>query len=338
MFRRLHMQARTPSRKRPSTMCRCTCGRNVIALVNPASASSPSTTYTYDPLGNPSIAGASSNWPFLYQGMEHESIDPNQFYYSGNGAYYSAQIMRSMSMTSAQGTSGPGGGRVRDKPAYRQSARPPMRSTPEGVFRAPPKGLAPALAQVEASPPSAQNRCSHRTQYQSPSGWRGRSIFELLAGSPWRKPRLPAQLLHRPVPAQSPARRPASAVYSLYWDDSGIVVDQKGPHCLCGDPHPCASSPLATACPGDMLCNPTPTPESAPGYPLGLGPNAIPPPKPQTGATYWSCVFRKLATVRIAECFGCIIGGGSLPESGWKVALARRRLAARVGNREVLPR
>ncbi len=48
----------------------------VIALVNPASASSPSTTYTYDPSGNPSMAGASSNWPFLYQGMEHESIDP----------------------------------------------------------------------------------------------------------------------------------------------------------------------------------------------------------------------------------------------------------------------
>ena len=24
----------------------------------------------------------------------------------------------------------------------------------------------------------------------------------------------------------------------------GIVVDQQGPHCLCGDPHPCAKSPL----------------------------------------------------------------------------------------------
>ncbi len=42
--------------------------------------------------------------------MEHESLDPNQFYYSGGGAYYSAQIMRSMSTTGAQGSNGPPGG------------------------------------------------------------------------------------------------------------------------------------------------------------------------------------------------------------------------------------
>jgi hypothetical protein len=56
------------------------------------------------------MSGASSNWPFLYQGMEHESIDPSPYYYSGDGAYYSAQIMRSMSTTSALGRTSPSGG------------------------------------------------------------------------------------------------------------------------------------------------------------------------------------------------------------------------------------
>jgi hypothetical protein len=71
---------------------------------------------TYCPSGNSSMSGVSqvtgsaNGRPFLYHGMEHESFDPTQFYYSGNGAYYSAQIMRSMSMTGAQGTNGPPGG------------------------------------------------------------------------------------------------------------------------------------------------------------------------------------------------------------------------------------
>jgi hypothetical protein len=76
----------------------------VIALVNPAAASSPAETVTYDPSGTPSASGSANGLPFLYHGMEHESVDPTQYYYSGNGAYYSAQIMRSMSMTGAQGT------------------------------------------------------------------------------------------------------------------------------------------------------------------------------------------------------------------------------------------
>jgi hypothetical protein len=36
----------------------------------------------------------------------------------------------------------------------------------------------------------------------------------------------------------------------------GIVVDQNGPHCLCGDPHPCAKSPL-TMDPSGMGFNST---------------------------------------------------------------------------------
>jgi hypothetical protein len=80
----------------------------VIALVNPASVRSPAETVTYDPSGNPSSTSQGNSFPFLYQGMEHEFIEPSQYDYSGNGALYSAQLMRGLSMVGAQGTSGPG--------------------------------------------------------------------------------------------------------------------------------------------------------------------------------------------------------------------------------------
>jgi len=38
------------------------------------------------------MTGTSSNYPFLYQGREHEFLEPNQFYYGGDGQFYSAQI------------------------------------------------------------------------------------------------------------------------------------------------------------------------------------------------------------------------------------------------------
>ncbi len=90
---------------------------STIALVNPAPPNSPpATTYTYDPSGTPTMSGSSNNYPFLYHGMEHEFVEPtNAYYYTGDGAYYSAQIMRSLSLTSAQGTSGPGGGPAPDR-------------------------------------------------------------------------------------------------------------------------------------------------------------------------------------------------------------------------------
>jgi YD repeat-containing protein len=85
---------------------------STIALFNPATPTSPpATTYTYDPSGTPTISGSSNNYPFLYHGMEHEFVEPNPYYYTGDGAYYSAQIMRSLSLTGAQGTTGPGNGR-----------------------------------------------------------------------------------------------------------------------------------------------------------------------------------------------------------------------------------
>jgi hypothetical protein len=73
------------------------------------SHSRPATALTYVPSGTPSVSGTSNGWPLLYHGMEHELTDPNQFYYSGDGAFYSAKIMRSMSMTSAQGSKTPVG-------------------------------------------------------------------------------------------------------------------------------------------------------------------------------------------------------------------------------------
>jgi len=47
---------------------------STIALVNAAATQSqPSTSYTYDPFGNPTLGGTSSSWPFLYQGAEKEA-------------------------------------------------------------------------------------------------------------------------------------------------------------------------------------------------------------------------------------------------------------------------
>ena len=196
----------------------------VIALVNPASVSSPAETVTYHPSGTPSASGSANGWPFLYHGMEHESLDPTSSIIQA-AARIIARRSRSMSTTGAQGSNGPPGGPGPGGASLPSSAPArPMHPIPEGVFRAPPKGLAPALAQVEASPPSAQNRCSHRTQYQSPSGGVGVRFFELLqdllGGSPYYPPTT--------SPTSSgliAARRQTSAVHSLYWDDSG---DRRG--------------------------------------------------------------------------------------------------------------
>jgi hypothetical protein len=90
------------------------------------------------------VTGSANGWPFLYHGMEHESIDPNQFYYSGGGAYYSAQIMRSMSMTGAQGSSGAGGG-----PGPGQASLPSVGSS--GADLASPANIAGAEASGDAA-------------------------------------------------------------------------------------------------------------------------------------------------------------------------------------------
>ncbi|HVA67208.1 MAG TPA: hypothetical protein VNK24_09850, partial [Elusimicrobiota bacterium] len=55
------------------------------------------------------MSGQANSYPFLYQGMEHEFTEPNQFYYGGDGQFYSAQIQRGFSIAGAQNTCGPGG-------------------------------------------------------------------------------------------------------------------------------------------------------------------------------------------------------------------------------------
>jgi hypothetical protein len=217
----------------------------VIALVNPASASSPSTTYTYDPSGNPSMAGASTNWPFLYQGMEHENVDPTQFYYSGNGAYYSAQIMRSMSMTSAQGTSGPPGG-----PGPGPASLPSVGSSspnafdPGRRFQTAGEGLGvgasaalPVLSTgPESTVPALAVFVAAALSFDTAS-----FLNDLFGGGGTDYPPNYFTFQHR-------LDRPHGGPHPLYTAfigmPRGIVVDQNGPHGLCGDPHPCAKSPL----------------------------------------------------------------------------------------------
>ena len=54
--------------------------------------------------------GASTNWPFLYQGGEKEFTDPGPLYYSGGGQFYSPQLVRSLSETSQTSSNGNNGG------------------------------------------------------------------------------------------------------------------------------------------------------------------------------------------------------------------------------------
>ncbi len=101
-------------------------------------------------------------------------------------------------------------------------------------------------------------------------------------------------------------------------DPTLIPGQAEAAHCICGDPQPCRKPPLQekAACPGDILCKATPTPTAAPKLDISRLPTL--PRSESGGPTYWSCVFKKLSTVQITECLGCIIGGGSLPETGWK--------------------
>ncbi len=66
---------------------------STIALVNP-STGAVETQYTYDPAGVVGMAGASSTFPFLFQGMEYDV--PTGLYHTGSN-YYSPQLTRPVS-------------------------------------------------------------------------------------------------------------------------------------------------------------------------------------------------------------------------------------------------
>ncbi len=283
----------------------------------------PATSLRYDPSGTPSASGSANGWPFLYHGAEHESIDPNQFYYSGNGAYYSAQIMRSMSTTSALCTSGPPGG-----PGPGGASLPSVGSSSPNAFdpgrrlqadgQGAGVGATAGLGVLAAAGPEAGPGAlvaAVAVGVGVAAGYDAAMFFEDLfgGGSPDYPPNYWTDVFR--------LNRPRGGAHTLYPDMIGVPVKQlivdQGPS---ANATPAPKRPLGkrNACPGDVLCNPTPTPQSAPGYPLGLGPNAIPPPKPQTEATYWSCVFGKLSTVQATSCIAAILYGATLPESGWK--------------------
>ena len=79
---------------------------STLGLVNAANvAGGAVTTYTYDPSGTPTRNGATNLWPFLYKGLEQETIDA-PYYYTGSGQFYSPQMVRSLSGAGETGTSG----------------------------------------------------------------------------------------------------------------------------------------------------------------------------------------------------------------------------------------
>ncbi|HYB89543.1 MAG TPA: hypothetical protein VEC38_00720, partial [Candidatus Binataceae bacterium] len=74
--------------------------------------SGPVTTYTYDPSGVPTLSGNANNWPFLFEGAEHEITDPASLYYDGSGNFYDPQIQRELAQLDATGLSQPNLGSV----------------------------------------------------------------------------------------------------------------------------------------------------------------------------------------------------------------------------------
>jgi hypothetical protein len=97
--------------------------------VNPASPGSQPPAISYDPSGTRSASGLGDSYPFLYQGMESEVTEPYPFYYGGGGGFYNPQIQRGLSITGAQGTSGPG-----DSPGPGQASLPAVGSSSPNPF------------------------------------------------------------------------------------------------------------------------------------------------------------------------------------------------------------
>jgi hypothetical protein len=81
---------------------------STLGLVNAANPNSaPVTTYTYDPSGTPTVSGTANDWPFLFDGSEHELTDPASLYYEGSGNYYDPLIMRELAQVDATGLGQP---------------------------------------------------------------------------------------------------------------------------------------------------------------------------------------------------------------------------------------
>jgi hypothetical protein len=89
---------------------------SALGLVN--SGNVLQTQFTYDPFGNPTTTGTTSQYPYLYRGMEY---DATGLYYGG-GVYYSPNLGRPLQqVTPGGGGGGQGGINVSPPPAQGSS-------------------------------------------------------------------------------------------------------------------------------------------------------------------------------------------------------------------------
>ena len=214
---------------------------STIGLVNAAQPDAgPSTTYTYSPSGNPTASGTANHWPFQYHGMEKEFTDPAPYYYSGNGQFYSPQMVRSLAeagQTSSSGSNiGPSGNSIAGPSGggFSPNFSPSVKEGAEaygvdvGVYAAL-TGINLALVPLELTIPVV--------------GWIAAAasllyvLFDDLFGGSSSSPPIPRQLLH--------GRHP------LYPDILGVsdglipTMDSAGKPQFCGDSHVCPYCPVA---------------------------------------------------------------------------------------------
>ena len=239
---------------------------STIALVNAASNQSPATSFTYDPFGSMSSNGASTNWPFLFEGGEHEFTDPGSLYYDGSGNYYNPQIMRSLSETSQTSSSGNNGG-----PSGNAIARPsgggggvPSAALDAGVADA--ANNAALLGTYGALELLGQAKLAAALLPLGPipaiiatAALVLFDIFDAIFGGGSDTPPTPRQLLH--------ARHP---LYPVILGVPEGLIPTEGSEGLkiCGDPHPSSSRPLQkqSAAPSSTP-SPSPTPAPIPTWP-----------------------------------------------------------------------
>jgi hypothetical protein len=215
---------------------------STIGLVNAAATGSPpATTYTYDPSGTPTVGGTTNDWPFLYHGIEQEFVDA-PYYYSGGGQFYSPQLVRSLSETSATSTSGSNSG-----PAGNAIARPsgsggvPTAVGDAGIAAAASSAsnlaLTGILAVLEPKIFAAAWAAGAIPGIIVTAAFGLFDIFDAIFGGGDSAPPTPRQLLH--------GRHPLYPVILAV--PPGLIPNQEssGKPELCGDPCICPIKPLA---------------------------------------------------------------------------------------------
>ena len=213
---------------------------STLGLVNAANVDSPPvTTYTYDPAGNPTVSGTANDWPFLYQGMEKEYTDPGTYYYSGGGQFYSPQLVRSLSETSATSTSGSNSG-----PAGNAIARPsgsggvPTAVGDAGIAAAASSAsnlaLTGILAVLEPKIFAAAWAAGAIPGIIATAAFGLFDIFDAIFGGGDSAPPTPRQLLH--------GRHPLYPVILGITDGEIPTMESSGGPQFCGDPAPCPNA------------------------------------------------------------------------------------------------